>query len=235
MDQVVFSPDGTRLASIAPFESTKVWDVESGRLLTTLPGKPGILRADAAFSPDGRLIVTTALPATLTGPAAVRDAATGKPLFTLGDLTGEIVSVAFSPDGRFLLTASRGDPTRVWEIASGRAVLELRGHTGETNVAAFSPDGRWIVTGGRDGLALVWEAATGRLTARFEDRHGWVTSVAFGSDPRDLITGSRDGTVFLHTCEACGNLEQLLADVPAHVSVGRELTSAERRRFLHER
>ncbi len=235
VDRVVFSPDGTRLASVARFDSTKIWNVASGRLLTTLPGQPGILRADAAFSPDGRLVVTTAPPATIAGPSAVRDAATGKPIFTLGDLTAEIVSVAFSPDGRFLLTASRGDPTRLWEIASGRAVLELRGESGETNVAAFSPDGRWIATGGRDGIALVWEAATGRLTARFEDRHGWVTSVAFGSDPRDLITGSRDGTVLLHTCQACGNLEQLLADVQAHVSVGRRLTAVERLRFLHER
>ena len=71
-------------------------------------------------------------------------------------------SAAFSPDGRFVVTASWDGTARVWEAATGKAIGEPLRHEKAVRSAAFSPDGRFVVTASGDGTARVWEAATGK-------------------------------------------------------------------------
>ena len=66
-----------------------------------------------------------------------------------------ILSAAYSPDGRWIVTASTDDTARVWSAESGQQKMVLQGHTGPVTSAAYSPDGRWIVTAS-DGTARVW-------------------------------------------------------------------------------
>ena len=82
-------------------------------------------------------------------------------------------AVAFSPDGRWLVSASEDKTARVWEAATGREVARLT-HDDIVTAVAFSPEcdsppeapaercGRWVVSGSYDKTARVWEAATGR-------------------------------------------------------------------------
>ena len=68
----------------------------------------------------------------------------------------------FSPDGKWVVTASRDRTARVWEATSGRQMVTLQGHTDEVYQAMFSTDGKWVVTASAEGTARVWEAATGK-------------------------------------------------------------------------
>jgi hypothetical protein len=69
-------------------------------------------------------------------------------------------SAAFSPDGKWVVTAS--DKTaRVWEAASGKEMGQPLRHDDRVNSAAFSPDGKWVVTASRDKTARVWEVLIG--------------------------------------------------------------------------
>jgi WD40 repeat protein len=77
---------------------------------------------------------------------------------TLNGHTADINSVALSPDGRFVVTASADGTARVWDAATGASRGELRGHTGSVNSAAFSPDGKLIVTAGSDATVRLWDA-----------------------------------------------------------------------------
>ena len=62
--------------------------------------------------------------------------------FELKGHTGQVSSVAFSPDGTRIVTGSRLDGTaKVWDARTGAALLDLKGHTGEVSSVAFSPDG----------------------------------------------------------------------------------------------
>jgi len=81
---------------------------------------------------------------------------------TLNGHTADINSVSFSPDGRFVVTASADGTARVWDAATGASLGELRGHTGSVNSASFSPDGKFIVTAGNDATVRLWDA--GRFT-----------------------------------------------------------------------
>src|SRR5258708_1941281 len=57
-----------------------------------------------------------------------------------------LITASFSPDGRWVVTASEDGTARVWEVASGKAVGQPLRHDGVVSSAAFSPDGQWVVT-----------------------------------------------------------------------------------------
>jgi WD40 repeat protein len=104
-------------------------------------------------------------------------------------------SVAFSPDGRLVVTASDDATARVWEVSTGRLITVLRGHSGPVVTAAFGPDRARpvVVTGGSDGTARVWDAHTGRQLASLghEPRGVWPMLT---QDGRLLLTWSWHGT-----------------------------------------
>ncbi len=107
----------------------------------------------AAFSPDGKRIVT----ASVDNTARVWDAARGKVLATLEGHSSYVYSAAYSPDGKRIVTASRDETARVWDAASGKVLAVLEGHSHFVYSAAYSPDGKRIVTASADKTARVWE------------------------------------------------------------------------------
>ena len=76
-----------------------------------------------------------------------------------------VTSVAFSPDGRHIVSGShklQQDSTRVWDAQIGQSIMDpLKGHHDWVTSVAFSPDGRHIVSGSDDKTVRVWDAQTG--------------------------------------------------------------------------
>ena len=111
-------------------------------------------------------------------------------------------SVAFSPDGRRILTGNQGGDQQatVWDAASGEPLVAIKGHGDWSFVmsAAFSPDGRRIATARGDGEAGVWDAETGASLLPPLKGHGdQVMSVSFSPDGQRILTSSRDHTAKL--------------------------------------
>jgi hypothetical protein len=104
-----------------------------------------------------------------------------------------ILSVEFSRDGRFVITASADGTARVWETATGKAVGEPLRHKGEVRSAKFSRDGRFVVTAGWDRTARVWEAATGKAVGEPLRHEIWIQSAEFGPDARFVVTSTLNG------------------------------------------
>ena len=119
----------------------------SAHLAATPPGHL------AAYSPDGKFIVTASYDQT----ARIWDAATGQELEGVSPLSGHtngVTSAAYSPDGKFIVTASWDQTARIWDAATGQ---ELEGvSTGPVTSAAYSPDGKFIVTASDDQTARIW-------------------------------------------------------------------------------
>ncbi|WP_262058974.1 helix-turn-helix domain-containing protein [Streptomyces sp. STR69] len=99
-------------------------------------------------------------------------------------------SVAFSPDGRTLATATDDKSIRLWNTATGTQRATLDGHGGAQDTVAFAPDGRTLASGGEDGVQL-WDVATGRVRARLPG-HGnaQVLAVAFSPDGRTIAAAA---------------------------------------------
>ncbi|MCD6310369.1 MAG: PD40 domain-containing protein, partial [Candidatus Eremiobacteraeota bacterium] len=81
----------------------------------------------------------------------------------------DTLSVAFSPDGKKLVSTSQDNDVRVWDTDTGTCLLVLQGHTDASTTAVFSPDGKMIATGGIDRKTCLWNSRTGKLIRVFKD------------------------------------------------------------------
>jgi WD40 repeat protein len=167
---VAFSPDGKRLAAASNDGTVKLWDPASGKKIMTFKGHSSAVKT-VAFSPDGKRLASASGSSRKKGVEVpfielkVWDAANGHELLSMEGHTGAINSVAFSPDGKRLVTASNDGTVKLWDTDSGEDVLTLRGHTSGVKSVAFSPDGNRLASASNDAI-LIWNASKSLPEAR---------------------------------------------------------------------
>jgi WD40 repeat protein len=129
---------------LGPPQHVRLWDVATG---TELPNLNDFRLVDKAFSPDGRLALTTG--------GMVWEIATGKQVGALGD--GMFIrAAAFSRDGRLLATTGPRDVIQVWLTATWTKHAEYRGHRDQPTAVAFTPSGQ-LLSGSMDTTVLAWK------------------------------------------------------------------------------
>src|SRR5262249_24449474 len=147
--------------------------------------------------------------ATLT----IWDGWTGEPFQSLAltGHTGQITSVAFSPDGTRLVTGSQDRKAIVWDIATGQPLVTLAGHAGAREREAFRADGSPVAAASEDSTARVWNVGRGRelftqpVTAAQNGR------LAQSADGKLLALGyGLDGAAAIYDA-ATGQIRQVLS------------------------
>jgi WD40 repeat protein/serine/threonine protein kinase len=128
--------------------TARLWDAATGKQEVVL--EHGGAVSAAAFSPDGRRLVTAS-----GGGVRLWDPTTGREVLALKGSRGPVWAVAFSPDGRRLLTVAFGQAVRLWDAATGQPLVVLETEGGFRS-AAFTGDGRRIVTLSGAGGVRTW-------------------------------------------------------------------------------
>jgi WD40 repeat protein len=196
---VAFDRTGRKLLTGGRDKVVHVWNVKPRWQTKPLSHEHRV--RSAAFSPDGRMVLTGAGD-TDEGEALLWDAQTGAslgpPLEERANLRQEVVGqVAFSPDGHTCATASGENSVRLWDVTNPtdpRPRLLPAKHQTRVVALAFSPDGRLLLTGSTDKTARLWDVATAQPAGEPLQHPGAVWSVAFSADGRFVVTGCRDGT-----------------------------------------
>jgi WD40 repeat protein/serine/threonine protein kinase len=192
---VCYSPDGTRITSLAgnmygKSAEIKVWDALTGKEIHNLYGSAvegglgkGIV-GGLAYSPDGKRIA-----AGVTQMLNVWDTDSGKVVLSFRAHQHAITSLAYSPDGKRIATTSPESNMKVWDAETGKELLGIPNGGGEC--VAFSRDGKWIA-GPSGQLVNVWDAKTGKEVRSMKT--GTLAGLAFTPDSRRLAIAA-GGTV----------------------------------------
>ncbi len=194
-------------------ETIRLWDLGQPKPSASpieLKGNAGEVSALAA-SPDGRLLAAgytktikyndfSFRPPQIVRTIYVWDLRnTQKPRIILGTHDGEITSLQFRFDSRFLASGSEDRTARVWDLSRpGVTPLILRGHDQTVKAVAFRHDGRALVTGSYDGTTRLWDLERPEdAPLIWNSNNGEVISVAFSPDGRSVASGYMNGRILV--------------------------------------
>ncbi|MFC1764274.1 protein kinase [Planctomycetota bacterium] len=183
---IAFSPDGKRLVSRGYNNRVKVWDVVScGEIMTFIEGEGRFFRNSVSFSPDGKKI---ALLNKIKG-IVIRDAETGHETTTLGNQEELVRCLAYSPDGKRIVSGSYDDgKLKLWDVIQGEEIMTFSGGGPKISSVAFSPDGKQIVSGHRNGKVKVWDVASGTELMYLVGLTGIANKVTYSPDGKRIAS-----------------------------------------------
>jgi WD40 repeat protein len=190
---VAFADNG-RALSAGNDAFLRVWDVETAQQVCAFKVLPEGQVASVALSPDGKLAAAgSAAPSFCLG---LWDMETGQQRFRWPN-QGITWGLAFSRDGRRLLSGNGSQEVILWDVEAGQRERVFTGHDGSVMAAAFSPDGRHILSGGEDRIVHLWDVEGGAELHRFRGHKAMIRTVAFSPDGRYALSGDDEGAVLL--------------------------------------
>ena len=184
---VAFAPDGTSLATASSDRTVRLWNLESNEEMSCIRGHTNKVWC-LSFSPDGASLATASSDST----ARIWDITRRQDRDEM-DLHGH--SLEFSPDSRFLVSASR--QVTVWDMTTQQEFFSPQGYRGGDTAVAISPDGRLLAAADMSGTLKVWDLTTQEEVNTFRGHDDRIWSVAFSPDGNTLATAGLKGTVKL--------------------------------------
>jgi len=186
------SPDGKHLASVEYPGRMRIFEMDTGREVRSWRVQESNLWA-VAWSPVGDKIATGGF-----GPVKIWDPNTERQLKSLPH-KGGVDWLSWSPDGKYVTSATRDQQIRIWNAASGRQIHSFRGHTGWVRCAAWSPDGNRIASAGNDGTIKIWTTDEIGSTSGFG--HSDVKDIKC-SPTENLLATSGEGKIRIWDMDA---------------------------------
>jgi WD40 repeat protein len=192
---IACSPDRKAMASGGDDRSIKIWNLESGALLSEIPAAHKGPVNRVTYSEDGTRLAS----AGGDGAVALWDLSRNRsrgPVLRHPHLF--VNGAAFSGDGAVVVTWGERGMLFLWDSASGARIASLAGHEGTVHVVVMSPDGRTMASAGEDRVIRIWDFSRPRqpiLRRALVGHTDYVQCLAFSRDGKRLASGSRDKTV----------------------------------------
>ena len=216
---VAFAPGPQLVATFQSGLGIRVWDLVTGRLLSSLPGVQrrylefGWIES-VALDPEGETLAVVDPREGPEGAASdlgirLHDLTTGNALGFLSD-ERQIRAFRFSPDGELLAVGGGEGDVLVWDLGTRQPTRIHAYYDKPVTVLQFSSDGKELVTGSSDGSIKRWDIATSKEIPNHWMGHlGPVTALSFSPDGRWLASGSRDSTIKFWPCNPAAATDEV--------------------------
>jgi WD40 repeat protein len=189
-----FSSDQRYLASYQS-GGASVWDLERLQLVKHFPGPvdDNDHTGKVCFAPGGRFLAL----GELSGQIRILEVEADDEVLLIAAHEQGITSLAFSPDGKLLASASgyRTDEIRLWNVATGELAGSLPGHRAWVSALHFSADGRRLYSGSADQTIRIWAIPGLRLEHTLRGHKDEIWTLAFTEYWTNFISGCKDGTL----------------------------------------
>ncbi|MGF1578680.1 MAG: WD40 repeat domain-containing protein [Gemmataceae bacterium] len=198
---ITTSSDGKYVVTTSRDRSLRVWVAKNGKEISKLEKQPTDLYA-AAFSPDGKTVVTATggwnkKAKKWIGEVRFWNPKTKKVVKTITGHSAIVKAMAFSTNGKVLVTAGEDETAIIWDVKTGKATQTLKGHKGKIQDVAISPNGERIVTASYDNTAKLWDAKSGKELQTFKGPKRAFTSVTFSPNGKLIAAANMDSTIYI--------------------------------------
>jgi WD40 repeat protein/predicted Ser/Thr protein kinase len=171
---------------------------ETGRVVCTIKPREGQVARLLALSPDRPRVAVALEMGDGSYRIGIFDTSSGQQRADWAAGQGQILALAFSPDGTRLASGGDDPVVRIWDAATGQPLTECGGHWGKVLSIAFGQDGSQLVTAAHDGTVRHWDARTGRQVEPPYDRHtAEVHTAVWSPDGQRVASAGADRTVRL--------------------------------------
>jgi WD40 repeat protein len=189
---VAFSPDNKKIATAGADRTIRIFEVETGKLLSQIEDHADWIFA-VAWSADGKRLASASRDKT----AKVFDVLKKESLVTFPAHAQPVYTVSFTPDGKGIATGGEDNRIRVWNPDNdGKAVRDISGFGGAVFKLHYSPDGKNLIACSGDKAVGVY-SLTGSQIRKLQGHNDWIYSLAISRDGKTVASGSWDGEVKL--------------------------------------
>ncbi|MBN2546968.1 MAG: PD40 domain-containing protein [Spirochaetes bacterium] len=98
-----------------------------------------------------------------------------------------VKSIAFSPDGKYIISASWDKTLKLWDVSTGKELRTFQGHYNKVTAVAFSPDGKYVISASWDKTLRLWDLSTGKELKKYSGHYDSVKSITFSPDGKYII------------------------------------------------
>lgn len=186
--QLRYSPDSQKLVTTCTDDSIRFYSPQDASPVYDL--KSATQLGAVAFTADSRHVLTAGEELRewlYASPAAIR---------TLTGHGGAVFSATFSPDGRWIASASADQSVRIWNADTGVQLKLLNGHQGPVYSVTFSPDGSLLASSGEENAVRVWDSLGGRQLKQIPVGDQSLYAVAFYSDGKRVAAAGVDRKIY---------------------------------------
>jgi WD40 repeat protein len=107
---------------------------------------------------------------------------------------GAVTACTFSPDGKYILSASEDGTVRMWEVETEKTIHLFKGHEGAVTACTFSPDGKYILSASRDGTLRLWDSSMDKEVIHWKNESS-LTCCAFHPNGQQVMTADENGRI----------------------------------------
>jgi WD40 repeat protein len=203
---IALSPDGKKVVSGSEDGAVRLWDIDTGKIITKWMGHKDKVKP-VCWSRDGRRVLS----GSEDGTARQWDVEPekGQTIFTSIE-TGhqEVRAVVYSPDTTLIATGGSHEAAgyadyfiKIWDAKTGKLVATLKGHTTWVNSLAWTMDGKTLISASFDCSIRTWDTKTWKQIAVLDEHTSFINALAISPNGRVLASASYDKTVRLWNLE----------------------------------